>query len=346
MRDALEEYPFDLPIEQIETHMDRMVTVTISSLSSFYLELPRGPSFLEYDPFRRAYDDLRMATLNFKALDRHVVREAVEQNGLILVVLRCIVGLSPPELADMASELSGETVSQSFARSEDQNARRGEMLLAKGSDTKKKRIVAMIDAACSAIEKGPENPSPLLIHRLHKVDTEQGLASVQHAASNGVEYSALLYERMLGRPFATHRDAVSELVGDIVEKAVIDVLTTAQVPFYKTGRAEKIAGFDQAADFFIPNAEDPKVVIEAKLTQDDGTARDKVTRVQHLSSLSDGGKRFEVIACIDGRGFKIRREDMRKLIRATGGKVFSVATMSHLVEKTSLRDFAGKTAGQ
>ncbi len=54
----------------------------------------------------------------------------------------------------------------------------------------------------------------------------------------------------------------------------------------KTKRAEKIAGFDQGADFIIPREFNPQVVIEAKLTEDDGTARDKVTPVQHLAEFS------------------------------------------------------------
>ncbi len=58
----------------------------------------------------------------------------------------------------------------------------------------------------------------------------------------------------------------------------------------------------------------PQVMIEAKLTEDDGTARDKATCVQHLAELgslaaSEEG-RFEVIACIGG--FGVRRENMRR----------------------------------
>ena len=63
--------------------------------------------------------------------------------------------------------------------------------------------------------------------------------------------------------------------------------------------------------------------VEAKITEDDGTARDKVTRVQHLAEISrrrrlQGQGGFQVIACIDGRGFSVRREDMRKLLSRDG----------------------------
>jgi hypothetical protein len=41
---------------------------------------------------------------------------------------------------------------------------------------------------------------------------------------HGVPYAMLLYERFLGRPFAGHRDSVSEIVGDSLESAIEDVL--------------------------------------------------------------------------------------------------------------------------
>ena len=61
----------------------------------------------------------------------------------------------------------------------------------------------------------------------------------------------LLYERLLGRPFAGHRDSISELIGNIVENAIEDVLTRAGVSYRKTKRAEQLKGFDQAPDFVI-----------------------------------------------------------------------------------------------
>ena len=97
----------------------------------------------------------------------------------------------------------------------------------------------------------------------------------------------------------------------------------------------------------VPSEFNPQVVIEAKLTEDDGTARDKVTRVQHLGSLSVAGQaphrpRFEVVACIAGRGFGVRREDMRKLLLATRGKVFTLHNMRELVEHTRLVEFRSR----
>ena len=136
-------------------------------------------------------------------------------------------------------------------------------------------------------------------------------------------------------------------MGNIVENAIEDILTQAGISYRKTRRAERLPGFDQAPDFVIPNELNPRVVIEAKLTEDDGTARDKVTRVQHLGALSMAGQppdqpKFEVVACIAGRGFGVRREDMKKLILATRGKVFTLQNMQQLVEATRLREYRSR----
>jgi hypothetical protein len=178
---------------------------------------------------------------------------------------------------------------------------------------------------------------------LEKADTVRGHETIRDLAQHGAPYPVLLYERFLGRPFAAHRDSVSELVGDVLENAVTVVLDAASIPYHKAIRAERIRGFDQAPDFLAPDVSNPTVVIEAKLTEDDGTARDKVTRVQHLGSLSRskaaaGESSFQVVACIAGRGFKVRREDMKKLLIATGGKVFTLATLAKLVDHTSLSE--------
>ena len=157
----------------------------------------------------------------------------------------------------------------------------------------------------------------------------------------------LLYERFLGRPFAGHRDSVSELIGGNMEAAIEDVLDKAGISCRKTKRAERVPGFDQAPDFVIPSEYNPQVIIEAKITEDDGTARDKVTRIQHLGELSMVGQpphqpKYEVIACIGGRGFGVRREDMRKLLYATRGKVFTLKTLDRLVECSRLKEFKSK----
>ena len=49
--------------------------------------------------------------------------------------------------------------------------------------------------------------------------------------------------------------------------------------------------------------------------------------------------KFEAIACISGRGFGVRREDMKRLLLATRGKVFTFKALDKLVDCTRLREF-------
>jgi hypothetical protein len=199
----------------------------------------------------------------------------------------------------------------------------------------------MIRAAVEAITEGAGEAPEGLVHRLEKIDTKEGLDSLTYVAQHDVPYSVLLYERYFGRPFASHRDSVSELVGDVMESAIEVRLRAERIPFRKAGRAERVPGFEQAPDFFAPDELSPMVIIEAKITGDDGTARDKVSRVIRLATMRDdraraGQPTFQVVACIDGRGFGVRREDMRQLLIATQGKVFTANTLADLVEWTDL----------
>ena len=339
-------HPFQATSAQLSSDLPKYTAAVLANLSSHYLEVPRGNAFVTYDRFEAAYGALEHATKGFTILDRRAVLQAVQSNSLVLVVVRTIVGLSPPELADLATGMGYAKVDQQVARYFDQKARSGLNTLAKARPDTVAKIYGLIEAACAAIEQGAPSSTPLVISRMDKVDTAEGLRSVQRAAQVGIKYPELLYERMLGRPFATLRDSVSGKVGDIIEDVVKSILNEAKIPFYKTKRIDQIPGFDQAPDFLIPTKEAPKIVIEAKLCQDDGTARDKITRVQHLRTLSDQreqespGTGFEVIACIDGRGFRQRRNDMGKLIIATAGKVFTLATMEGLVEYSGLKAFA------
>lgn len=254
------------------------------------------------------------------------------------------MGFSPPEWAYVSTQRSGTLVSQGFVRSLDRKIRVAPLTPLKAGVANSDRIKALVKTACQLLtESAPEVEADKL-HRLDKADTKTGAEGIRALAGIGVPYAMLLYERFLGRPFAGHRDSVSELIGDNLESAIEDVLTTSGISYRKTKRAERISGFDQTPDFIVPDEFNPQVVIEAKVTEDDGTARDKVTRIQHLGSLSLQGRppdnpRYEVIACIAGRGFGVRREDMKKLLLATRGKVFTLKTLDRIVECSRLAEF-------
>lgn len=339
-------FPFEATPEEIAAAPDRFVDAVFASLASEFLVLPKGKGFVEYAHFEAGYEELKKATHGFAALEPLSLIELVRRVPICLIVLRSMLGFTPPEWAYVATQKTGVAVAQGFARTLDRRVRMGPLAPLRSDGATGQRIEAMVRAACDLLTRGAPEAATGTIHRLNKADTSGGLDSLRSMAELGAPYPMLLYERFLGRPFAGHRDSVSELVGDALESAVEEILSRAGISFRRTRRAERVAGFDQAPDFIIPDEFNPRVVIEAKLTEDDGTARDKITRIQHLHHLSmlrDGGQKFEVIACIAGRGFGVRREDMKKLILATRGKVFTLKTLDRLVQFSALTAFQTKS---
>jgi hypothetical protein len=340
-------YPFEAAFSEIEAAPEPFVSAVFSSLASEFLILPKGDGFVEYAAFETGYEALKSATQGFAALPKSEVLKAVLEVPIAFVVLRSMLGFTPPEWAYVSAQRHGFELNQGFARTLDRKVRVTPFIPLEPSPEMLKRIEAMIETACDLLEKGCPEVQGSQLHRLKKADSLGGLTALRNMAAIGAPYAMLLYERFLGRPFAGHRDSVSELVGDGLENAIEEQLAKAGISFRKTKRAERLPGFDQAPDFIIPSEFNPSIVIEAKLTEDDGTARDKVTRIQHLHSLSiagmpSGQRKFEVVACIAGRGFGVRREDMKKLLLATRGKVFTPKTLDRLADCTDLKKFKSK----
>lgn len=338
-------HPFEATEEQLYSNIEYYVDKFVGSLQSFYMVMPEGSAFVDFKMFKAAYDALSNGTNDFEDFSAERALSVVRQSPLVLIVMRAMLGLSPPEFAHITTITTGVEVNQSAARRLDKRAREGKSLLSGVRPGTQRQVKALVETAVQLILQGaPHGMKEGVIHRLDKIDTRDGLPGLRELIKKGVPYETLLYERYLGRPFATHRDAVSERVGDILEDTISEILASRGISFYKASTAERFEGMDQAPDFFVPDQFNPAVIVEAKLAEDDGTARDKVTRVQHLAELRDQQLRrdqssFEVLACVDGRGFGIRREDVKKLLLATKGKLFNLQTVGSIVDCTSLRNF-------
>ncbi len=341
-------FPFEVSLDKILKNPESYVDAVFSCLESEFLVMPKGTGFIEYPIFERGYEALKAATTGFSCLNPDVVLRVTISNPITFVVLRTMLGFTPPEWAYISSQKTGVEVPQGFIRSLDRKVRMTQGANLNSGVLAKERLKALVQTACILLSDSVPKVSVDQLHRLDKADTKHGIESIKNMAGMGAPYAMLLYERFLGRPFAGHRDSVSELIGDSLESAIEDVLTRAGISFRKTKRAERIEGFDQTPDFIIPSEFNPQIIIEAKITEDDGTARDKVTRIQHLGELSLAGRsddnpKYEVIACIGGRGFGVRREDMKKMLLATRGKVFTVKTLDYLVQHTKLQEFQTKS---
>jgi len=338
-------FPFEVDFNEIRANPDPYISKIFASLESDFLALPKGAGFIEYPVFERGYEALKKSTQGFTNISVDKIYEAATNIPISVIVLRSILGFTPPEWAYITSQRTGEVISQGSARSLDRRIRMEPLNpLSNRENETRKRLKLMIIVACQLINEGIPEIEEGKIHRLDKADTSNRFEGVRSMADIGVPYAMLLYERFLGRPFAGHRDSVSEIIGDRLEAPIEAILTQAGISFHKTMRAEKVQGFNQAPDFIIPDEFNPQVIIEAKITEDDGTARDKVARIQNLYSQSiegqrDGPQKYEVIACIGGRGFGVRRNLMKDLLYATKGKVFTLSTLDYLIENTRLKEY-------
>lgn len=340
-------YPFEASFEEIQADPESFAASVFACLESDFLQMPKGLGFVEYPVFEKGYEALKQVTKGFADLSPKKILPVVFSAPICIVVLRAMLGFTPPEWAYIASQRTGVNLTQGFVRSLDRKVRMAPETPLKNSGVTPERLEALVKTACELLQEGAPPVEKHQLHRLEKADSKLGAASLRSMAEIGVPYPMLLYERFLGRPFAGHRDSVSELVGDLLESAIENVLTKAGISFRKTKRAERIPGFDQSPDFIIPSEFNPQVIIEAKLTEDDGTARDKVTRIQHLGQLSMAGQsygqpKYEVIACIGGRGFGVRKGDMEKMLLATRGKIFTLKTLDRMIGASRLKEFRTK----
>lgn len=222
--------PFELEPSELSTRLDEMVGETFGDLTSQFLLLPRGDVFLDYTDFRDGYEALRIETDGFRQFDVDHLWRALLRNARAFLAVRALLGISPPEWRDMAAELGAIDFSIGWARSTDGKTKKDPNYFTVGAGRTPlniQRTTRLLEAAVSAVLAGaPETPSGL-IHRLDKIDTAEGLVSLQYVSQNSVTYSVLLYERYLGRPYASHRDSVSELVGDVMESAIENQLSAA-----------------------------------------------------------------------------------------------------------------------
>jgi len=233
-------WPFELSPEELQQHLEEMVDAVFSDLVSEFLLMPMGKGFPKYTDFRDAYEILKRTSKAFEDFSEAMVNSALMENSRVLGVVRSILGMTAPEWAELARSELDSDVTQGSARTLDRHCREDPQYISKAVSRYQNRVENvrksgralpirpktlerlghLITVAIKYIIKGAPEDQEGFVHRLAKFDTQSGLESLKYAAGENAPYAVLLYERYLGRPFAGHRDAVSELVGEVMENAV------------------------------------------------------------------------------------------------------------------------------
>jgi hypothetical protein len=233
--------------------------------------------------FQNAYDFAANATADFSRVDSGIIAQTICDCPAALTVYRVVAGYRVQELAYVLEYKFKTKVSESPIRTIESSG---------GALSKKQheQIKVIAQALSSAVE-GTLLPKPGdikgFIDRRDKFDTKHGWADVANCARNNIPYATVLYERYLGRPFAYVVDALSERKADLLESPIESLLSKHGVPHYRSKPIDKIPGFEQAPDFLVPGHDEPAAVIEAKLAEDGGTARDKASRIERLSRTTE-----------------------------------------------------------
>jgi hypothetical protein len=92
-------FPFERPYNNVKANIEQYAETVIASLQSSFLTMPKGKGFVEYEAFEQAYENLKHATTGFTRLSCDSIKAAIEGNPLSFIVLRTILGFTPPEWA-------------------------------------------------------------------------------------------------------------------------------------------------------------------------------------------------------------------------------------------------------
>jgi hypothetical protein len=294
-------------------------------ISPLYHVIPWTDYLVSEEDFERIYAQTAELTDNLRSVTPESMVEAMRRFPPSLMVFRLLSAYQWEELADIVKRLRGVAIPKE-ALHEVERGRR--TLNARAIDALATTLFNVISGAELALDETFD--ASKYRTRKAKFDTREGWPSVARAATGPLGLRHVLYERYTGRPFAYVRDALSEVKGELLEAPVAALLKAAEIPFEKI-EDNRLEGFGQAPDFVLPNRGDMQVMIEAKLSEDGGTARDKASRIQRLYD-EIGGRPIALIAVVDGKGFRRINDVLAPILRHTRGRTFFLSNLAELVE--------------
>jgi hypothetical protein len=138
-------FPFEVTIEEILKDPEGYVDAVFSCLESEFLVMPKGVGFVEYPVFERGYEALKLTTKGFSQLEPANVLAGILKEPIALVVLRSMLGFTPPEWGYVATQRTGTAVSQGFVRTLDRKVRMAPENPISQTGVTRERLQALID---------------------------------------------------------------------------------------------------------------------------------------------------------------------------------------------------------
>lgn len=183
------------------------------------------------------------------------------------------------------------------------------------------------------------DPPGELRSKQSKIDTQDGWSSVQSMASDRVPYADFLHQRHYGGAYRQVLDATSTKRGDIIEDAVEQLFIDNKIPYLRTGghdQAEIAARFEilvqPAPDFVVfDDSGTLRALLECKLVNDGGTARDKALRFERLRTEAVRLGGVPLLAVLSGMGWTRVNDTLGPVVRDTDGRVFTLSTLPDML---------------
>ncbi|HQN09309.1 MAG TPA: hypothetical protein PLL76_20925 [Thermoanaerobaculia bacterium] len=295
------------------------------NIRPLYHVIPWSDRIVSEEDFRKVYTRTVELTDGLHKPSAETLSEALRRYPRSLMVFRLISGYQWEELSDIVGLIRGVKIGKEVLH----RVETGEQEL--GEREREAVAGTLFDLIAGRAMPLPDFLDPAAYRtRNAKIDTKRGWTSVAKAVEDSLDLGHLLYERYTGRPFAYVRDALSEAKGDILESAVEKLLRDHKIPFERI-EDNRLAGYEQAPDFVLPSRKHPSVFIEAKLSEDGGTSRDKAGRIERLFH-GIGSKPIALVAVIDGKGFRRINDVLAPILKHTRGRTFFLSNLSELVE--------------
>lgn len=294
--------------------------------------------------FEQVYAAAYAATAGFTKVTETDLNSVLVENPRTLLVFRTIMGLTKGEFAH-ATIMVGEPIGLNplSPNKVDAMERNGTATTDEQAQVVAKTLSLIIDGSLFGVPPGD------LVSKQAKPDTENGWPSVRHFASAGVPFSLFLHQRHYGGAFRQVLDATSTKRGDLLEDAVEALFRDNGIPYIRTGshnQGEIAARFEvrvaPAPDFVVfDNSETLRAILECKGTNDGGTARDKALRFDRLRAESNRLGGIPLIAILGGIGWARVNDALGPVLRDTDGRVFTLSTLSAMLEVTPFPSLIG-----
>ena len=121
-------FPFEVGFDEVQSNLDACVDAVFGCLESEFLVMPKGDGFVEFPEFENAYEALKRATGSFREVTSDTVAPVVFETPIALIVLRCMLGLTPSEWAYHTSRAyRGQRDSERGARDRSKHPNEGPM---------------------------------------------------------------------------------------------------------------------------------------------------------------------------------------------------------------------------